>query len=229
MKSQLITSILLSLLTSRATALPASTKAQSVALLLTSPSALDRINLLSDADFLFDFFNPTPDEIGSSGKDGRTVQATQATFPALVGSNVAMTVGFLGPCGLNTPHTHPRATEFNIAINGTLRTGMLAENNARVVTNMLQPGQATVFPRGAIHFEQNLGCEPVMFVAAFDGVDPGVSQVADRFFGLPTDIVQATLGDIGATEVQGLASAIPKNVIYGVESCLQKCGSKNPS
>lgn len=106
---------------------------------------------------------------------------------------------------------------------------MLAENNARVVTNTLQPGQATVFPRGAIHFEQNLECEPVIFVAAFDGVDPGVSQVADRFFQLPTDIVQATLGDIGASEVQGLAYGIPKNVIYGVESCLQKCGITNPS
>ena len=59
---------------------------------------------------------------------------------------------------MNTPHTHPRATEINIAINGTLRTGMLAENGARFVFNNVPAGSATVFPRGAIHFEMNLEC-----------------------------------------------------------------------
>jgi oxalate decarboxylase/phosphoglucose isomerase-like protein (cupin superfamily) len=67
-------------------------------------------------------------------------------------------LGYLEPCGLNTPHTHPRATEINIAINGTLRTGMLAENGARFVFNDVPPGSVTVFPQGAIHFEMNLGC-----------------------------------------------------------------------
>jgi len=67
-------------------------------------------------------------------------------------------VGYLEGCGMNTPHTHPRATEINIAINGTLRTGMLAENGARFVFNNVPAGSATVFPRGAIHFEMNLEC-----------------------------------------------------------------------
>lgn len=67
-------------------------------------------------------------------------------------------IGLLGPCGINTPHTHPRATEFNFAVNGTFRVGTLQENGARFVYNELKPGQASVFPQGAIHFEQNLGC-----------------------------------------------------------------------
>jgi hypothetical protein len=61
-------------------------------------------------------------------------------------------------CGMNIPHTHPRATEINIAINGTLRTGMLAENGARFVFNDVPAGSAAVFPKGAIHFEMNLEC-----------------------------------------------------------------------
>ena len=66
--------------------------------------------------------------------------------------------GYLEACGMNIPHTHPRATEINIAVNGTLRTGMLAENGARFVFNNVPPGSATVFPQGAIHFEMNLDC-----------------------------------------------------------------------
>ncbi len=60
---------------------------------------------------------------------------------------MAMTIGFLGPCGYNTPHTHPRATEFNFAVNGTLQTGFLAENGARFVFNEVPPGSAAIFPK----------------------------------------------------------------------------------
>ena len=81
---------------------------------------------------------------------------------------------------MNTPHTHPRATEINFSVNTTLRAGFLAENGARFVDVELKAGSAAVFPMGAIHFEMNPSCEPAMFVAAFDGEDPGVGQVAQR-------------------------------------------------
>ena len=67
-------------------------------------------------------------------------------------------LGIFRPCGLNTPHTHPRATEINFSVNGTLLTGLLVENGARFITNELKAGMATVFPQGAIHFEMNTGC-----------------------------------------------------------------------
>ena len=54
------------------------------------------------------------------------------------------------------------------------------ENGARFVDVELAAGSAAVFPMGAIHFEMNPSCEPAMFVAAFDGEDPGVGQVAQR-------------------------------------------------
>lgn len=52
------------------------------------------------------------------------------------------------PCGLNTPHVHPRATEFNLAVNGTLATGDFEENDEEFIMQTLKPGQATVFPQG---------------------------------------------------------------------------------
>lgn len=57
-----------------------------------------------------------------------------------------LAIGFLGPCSINTPHTHPRATEINFSVNGTLRTGLLSENGARFIVNDLPAGSASVFP-----------------------------------------------------------------------------------
>lgn len=67
-------------------------------------------------------------------------------------------IGFLGPCAINTPHTHPRATEINFSVNGTLRGGFLAENGAKFIEVTLNPGEAAIFPQAAIHFEMNTGC-----------------------------------------------------------------------
>lgn len=92
-----------------------------------SPTHLERIKLLADSDFIFDFNAAMPGSPGvSSGKAGRTVAANAGTMPALIGQGVAITVGFLSPCGLNTPHTHPRATEFNFVVSGNFTTGASA-------------------------------------------------------------------------------------------------------
>jgi hypothetical protein len=214
----------LALLSNVVLGLPAPTNDESVALLLTAATQVDRIELLNSTDFVFDFFNPQPGSITASGPDGHIVTARRDTFPALTDNGIALSVGFLGPCGLNTPHTHPRATEFNFAVNGTLRVGFLQENDAPFVMNTVLPGQATLFPQGAIHFEQNLGCEPVIFVAAFSNEDPGTSAIANNFFALPSDIVGATLGQLGVMQVEGLDAMIPKNVAFGTAQCLQMCG-----
>lgn len=125
---------------------------------------------------------------------------------------------------MNSPHTHPRATEINFSLNTTLRGGVLIENGARFAEIDIRPGTATIFPQGAIHFEMNPSCEEAMFVAGFNGENPGVQQVAQRFFGLPPDIVGAALGGLGVQEVLDLEAFIPDNVILGVDECLQRCG-----
>jgi len=125
---------------------------------------------------------------------------------------------------MNTPHTHPRATEFNYVTNGTLIGGLLAENGARFILNKVPAGSATIFPTGAIHFEFNDDCEASTFVAFFNDVDPGVIQIAQRFFGLPPDVVDAAMGSIGVVEIAGLAELIPDNIILGVEECVKRCG-----
>ena len=77
--------------------------------------------------------------------------ASSSNFPAVIGNGMAMTVGFLGPCGFNTPHTHPRATEFNFVVNGSIQAGFLVENGARFVFNEIPPGSAAIFPQGQLY------------------------------------------------------------------------------
>jgi len=53
----------------------------------------------------------------------------------------------LGPCGLNTPHTHPRATEIQLLLSGgPLYNQFVMENGARLVKDTIEPGMAMVFP-----------------------------------------------------------------------------------
>ena len=130
---------------------------------------------------MFDFLNPPPGTFTqSTGEAGRTVAASTGNFPALVGTNSAMTIGYLGPCALNAPHTHPRATEINFSVNQTFKGGFISENGARFVSLEFRPNQAVIFPQGVIHFEFNDNCEPGMFVASFNHEDPGVQQTAQR-------------------------------------------------
>jgi hypothetical protein len=47
-----------------------------------------------------------------------------------------MTLVFLEPCGINTPHIHPRATEFLVLVEGSnLQFGSFLENG------LVSPGQ----------------------------------------------------------------------------------------
>ncbi|KAF8208538.1 RmlC-like cupin domain-containing protein [Mycena galopus ATCC 62051] len=189
-----------------------------------APTAVNRINdLPEDSQFIFDFFDPA--NAPAPGAGGEVVLANAASFPAVIGNGAAMAIGLLGPCGLNTPHTHPRATEMLFNVNSTtIRSGMITENNARFIMTDLKPGQMTIFPQGSIHFQLNEGCEPALFVSGLNSEDPGVLQIAQRFFGLSPDIVAATLGDLGVEEVLGLNDMIPDSVALGAAECLQRCG-----
>jgi oxalate decarboxylase/phosphoglucose isomerase-like protein (cupin superfamily) len=136
-----------------------------------------------------------------------------------------MTVGYLGPCGINLPHTHPRATEINFSVDGDFQVGFYQENGAVFIMNDVYANQAAVFPQGSIHFEQNMNCNPVTFVAAFNSEDPGVLTISTAFFGaIPATVVGASLGGLNITTVEDIRLQLVKNPAIGIAECRQKCG-----
>ncbi|KAI5554653.1 hypothetical protein BDE02_19G029300 [Populus trichocarpa] len=59
--------------------------------------------------------------------------------------------------GLNPPHTHPRATEILVVVEGTLYVGFVTSNpDNRFISKVLYPGDVFVFPFGLIHFQLNI-------------------------------------------------------------------------
>ena len=67
------------------------------------------------------------------GEGGRILVASEKNFPLLVAGKegsqgIAGAVAFIEPCGMNSPHTHPRATEFLTVVEGELEVGFVMEN-----------------------------------------------------------------------------------------------------
>jgi len=196
-----------------------------VASLILARTAVDRINILNeDTDFIFNFLEPPTNTTTVTGKGGSIVIANRESFPAVVGNGISMGIGFISACGLNTPHTHPRATEIFYAVNGTFKTGFIAENGARQVINTVNGGTGAIFPKGSIHWQANLGCDQVVFVAALSDEDPGLSTIAQNFYSIDEGILSATLGGVSANSINETESIIPAGVVLGLQSCLQKCG-----
>lgn len=86
--------------------------------------------------------------------------------------------------GQNPPHTHPRATEILIVIEGTLLVGFVTSNpDNRFISKVLYPGAVFVFPIGLIHFQQNVGKTNAVAFAALSSQNPGVITIANAVFG----------------------------------------------
>ncbi|KAF7326569.1 Spherulin-1b protein [Mycena venus] len=160
------------------------------------PSSNDRLKkLLTDSSgnlltgdalrqlTVFDFNNQAP---AANSKGGSILLATVDNFPILEELGISGAVSLVEPCGLNIPHLHPRANEMFTVIDGILDTGFVQENGFNTeVQTQLGKYQATVFPMGSIHYQQNPTCSPAVFVAALNSEDPGRSDIATSYWMLP--------------------------------------------
>ncbi|KAF1930361.1 RmlC-like cupin [Didymella exigua CBS 183.55] len=210
--------------------------------LFTAPTAIKRFQrLLVQGDALlagpalkaltvFDFNGATP---APGAEGGATKAANIETFPILTGLDISTTLGFLEPCGINTPHVHPRATEFLTLVEGSnlkfgyvLENGLVGADNNPEIAGALSKFQGTVFPQGSIHFQFNDDCEKATFVATLNSEDPGTSQVAQNFFALDAQVLGATLGlpkEINGVNIEEFRKSIPANLARDMDVCLQRC------
>ncbi|KAJ7836019.1 RmlC-like cupin domain-containing protein [Mycena leptocephala] len=174
---------------------------------------------------VFDFNNQAP---AAGSKGGSILLATVDNFPILEELGLSGAISLVEPCGLNIPHTHPRANEMFTVIDGILDTGFVQENGFNTeIETQLGKYQATVFPMGSIHYQQNPTCSPAVFVASLNSEDPGRSDIATSYWMLPSAVVDAALGfpeTIGGSTIDAWRAHLPVNLAAGVDSCLQACG-----
>ncbi|KAK6438268.1 hypothetical protein LTR95_005533 [Oleoguttula sp. CCFEE 5521] len=175
------------------------------------------------------------------GNGGRILVANENNFPLLVGNGIAGAVGFLEPCGMNSPHTHPRATEMLTVVEGEIETGFVLENGlfgdaakatfgngtlAFPFNATLNQFQSTIFPQGSIHFQFNNQCKDAIFVAALNSADPVTSQIAQNFFTLDDRIVDITLGDVNQitpSNLKQFRGNLPANLVKAADECIARC------
>jgi hypothetical protein len=216
--------------TSSAVILNASVSQDFINLVELTPTEIDKYKVLQNdpTKLVFDFNPAAQYPPAPSGAGGQVELAKSDNFPSIIGTRVTAAVGFMNPCGLNTPHIHPRATEFLVLAQGSnVHTGFILENGFTVQQNTtLSQFQGTVFPEGAIHFQFNDNCDPAVFISALSIEDPGASSIAQNFFNLDPAIVDATLGlpsQIDATNFAQFKAGIPPPFALGTQECLTRC------
>ncbi|KAF2181120.1 RmlC-like cupin [Zopfia rhizophila CBS 207.26] len=175
---------------------------------------------------------------------GTIFLSTINNFPALGATGLAQAVGFVNPCGLNTPHWHPRANEFLTVVQGSLIGALILENDNGFgnvvggpapiigalpqINTTLSNYTGMLFPKGLIHWQFNNECEPAVFVAGFDTPDPGRAEAARGFFSAePDEVISASTGFsdfLTPAQIKGLRPTLTSSFTSIVESCAKKCG-----
>ncbi|KAF2756877.1 RmlC-like cupin [Pseudovirgaria hyperparasitica] len=162
---------------------------------------------------------------------GTIFLSTLASFPALEGSSVAMAIGFMNPCALNTPHIHPRANEFLTVVQGSLIGSVMLERDSGFgnADAVLANYTGMLFPKGKVHWQFNNECEPAVFAAAFDDADPGRAEIAAQFFsGLPADTEFSATGNqldtLSPEQISKLRDSIPSTFVTLSQDCAKRCG-----
>ncbi|KNC81563.1 hypothetical protein SARC_06120 [Sphaeroforma arctica JP610] len=177
-----------------------------------------RLSTFQVSDFVFDYCQLPNTGTGNGG----TIQPIElAAHPALVLANMAQTKFTIEPCGINLPHIHPRATELVYMVSGAVTVGFVGENGGGAIMNNLSADMSTFFPQGLIHFQQNMECEPAVFVSSLNGVDPGTITLPEQLFALPTEALSAAFGQSEAA-INLIRNVLPMSIARS--DCLARRG-----
>ncbi|GMP71643.1 hypothetical protein CsSME_00029973 [Camellia sinensis var. sinensis] len=146
----------------------------------------------------------------SNAVGSKVTPVSVAQIPGLNTLGVSMVRIDYAPMGINPPHTHPRATEILIILEGSLEVGFVTSNpNNRLISKVLQKGDVFVFPINLIHFQRNVGNGNVVAIAALSSQNPGVNTIANVVFGAKPDI---------STDVLAKAFQLDKNIVANIQS-----------
>lgn len=137
-------------------------------------------------DFLGTGFNTPVNTNNSLGSGIKLVDVN--VIPGLNTLGLSLLRVDFAPGGVIPPHTHPRATEAIVVMEGTIYAGFVTSNppdntKNRLFAKILKPGDIFVFPIGLVHFLRNVGKTNAMGTVAFNSQNPGAITIANAVFG----------------------------------------------
>ncbi|CAI0545757.1 unnamed protein product [Linum tenue] len=121
----------------------------------------------------------------SNAQGSRVTPVFAAQLPGLNTLGISMVRIDYAAGGQNPPHTHPRATEILLVLQGSLEVGFVTSNpNNRHFTKTLYKGDVFVFPSNTIHYQRNTNWKaPAVAIAALSSQNPGATTIANAVFG----------------------------------------------
>ncbi|KAJ6760602.1 GERMIN-LIKE PROTEIN SUBFAMILY T MEMBER 1-RELATED [Salix purpurea] len=145
---------------------------------LKAPASVNGFPCKPEAEVTSDdfFFDGLSKEGNTTNIFGWSVTAANVlAFPGLNSLGISMNRVDFAAGGLNPPHSHPRATETGVVIEGKLLVGFVTTSNV-FHSKVLTSGQMFVVPRGLVHFQLNVGEEKALLFTAFNSHLPGISR-----------------------------------------------------
>ncbi|KAF3437132.1 hypothetical protein FNV43_RR19885 [Rhamnella rubrinervis] len=151
------------------------------------------ISEVTSEDF---FFSGLMNEGNTSNAFGSAVTLGNVLeFPGLNTLGISMNRVDFAPGGINPPHSHPRATESGVVIEGNLLVGFVTTNNVYYY-KILSAGQMFVIPRGLVHFQKNVGEGKAHTFTAFNSHFPGAVIFSTTLFAstpsIPNEVLTQT-------------------------------------
>ncbi|MCD7464430.1 hypothetical protein HAX54_052727 [Datura stramonium] len=131
-------------------------------------------------DFYFSGLNVSRDVYPKFGIAVTIVGVNE--MPGLNTLGISTSRADIEPQSLFPFHTHPRATELVIVMEGTLYVGFFVSDatnffKSRLFSKILNPGDVFVFPKGLIHFLYNVGRKKATLFGSYNSQNPGLITI----------------------------------------------------
>ncbi|KAF7060055.1 hypothetical protein CFC21_066880 [Triticum aestivum] len=152
----------------------------------TSMIGMPPMNITGDFFTYTGFSNITMPMRMPGAQNFTVTKATMMEFPALNGQSVAYAMLKFPSESVNPPHTHPRAAELLLVLDGTLSVGFV-DTAGKLYTQDLAAGDMFVFPKGLVHYQSNPGQSPAVALSAFGSSAPATVSVPVSVFGTGVD------------------------------------------
>ncbi|XP_006647292.1 putative germin-like protein 2-2 [Oryza brachyantha] len=167
----------------------------------------DAKDVIAD-DFFFSGLHMAGNTTNKQGSNVTNVNVAQV--PGLNTMGISLARVDYASNGLNTPHTHPRATEILTVLEGSLYVGFVTSNpESKLFAKVLNKGDVFVFPQGLIHFQFNHGTSNAVALVALSSQNPGVITVGNAVFGSKPSILDGILAK---------AFQVDKNIIDRIQA-----------
>lgn len=125
-------------------------------------------------------------------------KATVMEFPALNGQSVSYAMLMFQADSINPTHTHPRASELLLVVDGELSVGFVDTTN-KLYTQDLTTGDMFVFPKGTVHWQYNKGTKSATAFSTFGSAAAGLVSLPVTVF--TTNIDDTVLAKSFKTDV----------------------------